>query len=78
MCFPENACGPDLVYRYKDKVYIVQVKLVQRLPWEQAAQTTHPDNFYRQRKPPGSIIRGYESLHAQVKSEFARRKYHRI
>jgi hypothetical protein len=68
--FPDHMCGPDVIYKCakKKRVYIVQVKFVNRLTKQEianACNTTNPDKFYCKRnlkeEESGDIIlKGFE------------------
>ena len=71
ICFPDHMCGPDVLYKCSNTktVYIIQVKFVKAISKQEAANacnTTDPNYFYRRRKSPHNIIRGYEDKRAQL------------
>jgi hypothetical protein len=70
VCFPDHMCGPDIIYKCtKTKtVYIVQVKFVNRMSKQEAANacnTTDPELFYCKRKGNG-VLNGFEDMRAKL------------
>ncbi|OAJ39370.1 hypothetical protein BDEG_23223 [Batrachochytrium dendrobatidis JEL423] len=64
VCFPDHMCGPDIIYKCANTktVYIVQVKFVERMSKQQAANaynTTDPERFYCKRNG-GGVSEGFE------------------
>ncbi|KAJ3332090.1 hypothetical protein HDU76_001297 [Blyttiomyces sp. JEL0837] len=60
--FPDHCCGPDIVYKYRETVYIVQVKFVSTISKQarlDACDTTDPNSFYSNRKSRG-VLPGFE------------------
>jgi hypothetical protein len=65
VCFPDSACGPDILYRFEKTLYVVQVKFVKHMgstdlmaAWE----TTDPEKVYCKRVgPPGVVLSGYSN-----------------
>ncbi|KAJ3117251.1 hypothetical protein HDU96_007402 [Phlyctochytrium bullatum] len=66
--FPDNCCGPDIIYKCKGTVHIVQVKFVKALSRQErlnAAHTTDHSLFYTKRQD-GSVLKGYEKRREEV------------
>ncbi|EGF79670.1 hypothetical protein BATDEDRAFT_25363 [Batrachochytrium dendrobatidis JAM81] len=64
VCFPDHMCGPDIIYKCANTntVYIVQVKFVERMSKQEAANaynTTDPERFYCKRNG-GGVSEGFE------------------
>ncbi|KAI9341509.1 hypothetical protein BDR26DRAFT_918448 [Obelidium mucronatum] len=61
--FPDHCCGPDILFKDQNNVYIIQVKFVDRISKQEqvdACHTTDPQYFYWNRKK-SSVLRGFEA-----------------
>ena len=72
VCFPDHMCGPDIIYKCAatNTVYIVQVKFVNKVSKQEAANacdTTDPERFYCKRKGNG-LLKGFEDKRSRLRS----------
>lgn len=60
--FPDHCCGPDIIYKYKNTLYMVQVKFVDKISKQErvnACHTTNPNLFYWNKKQQ-CVLKGFE------------------
>ncbi|OAJ39255.1 hypothetical protein BDEG_23117 [Batrachochytrium dendrobatidis JEL423] len=70
--FPDHMCGPDIIYKCANTktVYIVQIKFVERMSKQEAANaynTTDPERFYCKRNG-GGVLKGFEEKRTHLLS----------
>ncbi|KAJ3118677.1 hypothetical protein HDU96_010007 [Phlyctochytrium bullatum] len=66
--FPDNLCGPDIIYKYKGIVHIVQVKFVKKISKQKvldAAHTTDYNLFYTNRSSK-AVLNGCEERRKNI------------
>ncbi|KAI8820595.1 hypothetical protein BJ741DRAFT_557502 [Chytriomyces cf. hyalinus JEL632] len=65
--FPDHCCGPDILFKDGNTLYIIQVKFVDKISKQErvhACSTTDPQHFYCGRN--GSVLRGYETGREEI------------
>ncbi|KAI8823925.1 hypothetical protein BJ741DRAFT_72280 [Chytriomyces cf. hyalinus JEL632] len=65
--FPDHCCGPDILFKDGNTLYIIQVKFVDKISKQErvhACSTTDPQHFYCGRN--GSVLRGYETEREEI------------
>ncbi|KAJ3230321.1 hypothetical protein HDU78_008492, partial [Chytriomyces hyalinus] len=66
--FPDHCCGPDILFKDRNTLYIIQVKFVDTIAKQErvdACNTTDPQYFYRNRKTE-SVLRGRETRRNEI------------
>ncbi|KAI3655783.1 hypothetical protein MP638_005262, partial [Amoeboaphelidium occidentale] len=61
LCIPDNACGPDIVYKYNNTLYVLQIKFADSITLQKrqnACDTTDPKKFYCERNDPAKVYNG--------------------
>lgn len=76
VCFPDQMCGPDIIYKCKSTktVYIIQVKFVKGISKQEAVNacdTTDPEHFYCKRKGNG-VLKGFEQRRSRLHESLTR------
>ena len=64
--------GPDIMYKYNDTIYIVQVKFVDTISNQKrlrACETTDYNKFYLN-KTSGDTLKGFEKKHNNIVAAF--------
>ncbi|KAJ3338383.1 hypothetical protein HDU83_008177, partial [Entophlyctis luteolus] len=78
--FPDHCCGPDVVYKYKGTVYIVQVKFADKVSKQDrlnACHTTDPNRFYWNKKS-GRVLAGFHEKRQSILTELSKSTYKRL
>ncbi|TPX42213.1 hypothetical protein CcCBS67573_g10526, partial [Chytriomyces confervae] len=66
--FPDHCCGPDILFKDRNTLYIIQVKFVDTIAKQEqagACNTTDPRYFYWNRKN-NSVLRGREPRRDEI------------
>ncbi|KAJ3286531.1 hypothetical protein HDU79_006413 [Rhizoclosmatium sp. JEL0117] len=71
ICFPDHCCGPDIVYKLGDVVYLIQINFVDEISKQErvdACHTTDPMAFYTN-KNTGRVLDGWTATKEAVLHE---------
>ncbi|ORY51661.1 hypothetical protein BCR33DRAFT_752876 [Rhizoclosmatium globosum] len=71
ICFPDHCCGPDIVYKLGDVVYLIQINFVDEISKQErvdACSTTEPMSFYTN-KNTGRVLDGWTATKEAVLHE---------
>ncbi|KAJ3231478.1 hypothetical protein HDU78_007704 [Chytriomyces hyalinus] len=66
--FPDHCCGPDILFKDRNTLYIIQVKFMDMMPKQEqagACNTTDPQYFYCERNK-SSVLRGFETRRNEI------------
>ncbi|KAI8823930.1 hypothetical protein BJ741DRAFT_714983 [Chytriomyces cf. hyalinus JEL632] len=69
--FPDHCCGPDILFKDGNTLYIIQVKFVDKISKQErvhACSTTDPQYFYWNRNK-GSVLKGFETRRGKILAE---------
>ncbi|KAI8845365.1 hypothetical protein BJ741DRAFT_145871 [Chytriomyces cf. hyalinus JEL632] len=66
--FPDHCCGPDILFKDLNTLYIIQVKFVDKISKQErvhACSTTDPQHFYCGQND-SKVLRGYETQREEI------------
>ncbi|TPX43074.1 hypothetical protein CcCBS67573_g10470, partial [Chytriomyces confervae] len=78
--FPDHSCGPDILFKDRNTLYIIQVKFVDTIAKQKrtgACNTTDPQYFYCNRKTK-AVIRGHEPRREAILPALANLRHERL